>query len=210
MQLFPRIAVVLFLSTWPLSYASAQHLQCNPCKHGYGSVEIGTSERFVFKLRNTGKRTLHIRTKSKSGPAFSLGNFPLPVTVRPGGSVHLSVIFQPIATGKATATIALGSDALNRKLLMSVWGYGREAAGANLRLSPASENFGSVTVGTSASLQLALSASNGPVTISSALIDGSEFKLHGLTLPKTISSGKSLRIRAVFTPRTSGCLLYTS
>ncbi len=204
MHFFLRIAVALFLSAWPCSYAAAQHLQCNPCKHGYGSVEIGASERFVFKLTNTGKRTLHIRSKSKSGPAFSLGNFPLPATLRSGGSVQLPVIFHPIATGKATGTITLGSDALNRRLVMNVLGYGTKAARAILGVSPSNADFGNVTVGSSASLQLTLSASNGPVTISSAQVDSSEFKLHGLVLPKTIASGKSALITVVFTPKASG------
>jgi len=167
-------------------------------------VEIGASKRFVFKLTNTGKKTLHIRSKSKSGPAFSLGNFPLPATLRPGGSVQLPVIFHPIAIGKATGTITLGSDALNRRLVMNVWGYGTKAARARLEVSPSPADFGKVTLGSSASLQLTLTASNGPVTISSAQVDSSEFKLRGLVLPKTIASGKSVQITVVFIPKASG------
>jgi hypothetical protein len=204
MQLFSRIAVAACLLVWPLSYVAAQHLQCSPCKHDYGPVEIGASKRFIFKLTNTGKKTLQIRARLKSGPAFSSDNFPLPVTLRPGGSVHLPVIFQPIATGKNMGSITLGSDALNHKLVMSVWGYGTKAPVANLRMSPSHGNFGDVTVGSSVSLQLTLSASNGPVTISAAQVDSSEFKLRGCVLPKMIASGENMQITVVFRPKASG------
>jgi len=199
-----RLALVLFLSAWPLSYAAAQRLQCKTCNHGYGVVEIGTSERFVFKLTNTGTKTLHIRSKSKSGPAFSLGNFPLPVILRPGASTQLPVTFRPIATGKADGSVTLGSDARNHKLVMTVWGVGARADVTNLGVSPSNVDFGKVPVGASASLQLTLSASNGPVKITSAQLNSSEFKLHGLQLPQTIASGKKLPITIVFSPKASG------
>src|SRR5216684_6128225 len=112
MQYLPRIGMALVLSAWPLSYAAAQHLQCNPCSHGYWRVQIGASKQYVFQLTNTGSRTLHILSKSRSGRAFSFGNFPLPVTLRPGRSTQLPVIFKPLVVGKTTGTITLLSDAL--------------------------------------------------------------------------------------------------
>src|SRR5713101_4643679 len=65
MQYLPRMAMALFLSAWPLSYATAQHLRCNPCDHGYGQVQIGASKQYVFQLTNTGTRTLHILSNRK-------------------------------------------------------------------------------------------------------------------------------------------------
>jgi hypothetical protein len=70
MQFLPRMAMALFLSAWPLSYAAAQHLECNPCNHGYSRVQIGASKQYVFQLTNTGKRTLHILSKRKNNKAF--------------------------------------------------------------------------------------------------------------------------------------------
>ena len=204
MQFFPRMALALVALVLPLAGASAQQLQCNPCSHGYWRVQIGASKQYVFQLTNTGSRTLHILSKSRSGRAFSFGNFPLPVTLRPGRSTQLPVIFKPLVVGKATGTITLLSDALNPKLVMNVWGTGVAVNGATLGVSPSSLNFGSVTVGTSANLQLTLSASNGAVTISSAQVNSSEFALSRLALPVTIAAGQSVTAKVVFTPNASG------
>ncbi len=201
---FPRLAIALLALVLPLARASAQQLQCNPCSHGYGRVQIATSKQFVFQLTNTGKRTLHILSKSKKGQAFSFGKFLLPVTLRPGRSTQLPVIFKPVAVGKTTGSVTLISDALNPKLVMSVWGTGVKTNAATLGVSPSSLNFGNVTVGSSASVQLTLSASNGAVTISSAQVNSPEFTLPGLILPMTIAAGQSVAAAIVFTPTASG------
>jgi hypothetical protein len=204
MKFLPRMALALLVLVLPLARASAQQLQCNPCSHGYWRVQIGASKQYAFQLTNTGSRTLHILSKSRSGPAFSFGNFPLPVTLRPGRSTQLPVIFKPLVVGKTTGTITLLSDARNPKLVMNVWGTGVAVNGATLGVSPSSLNFGSVTVGTSANLQLTLSASNGAVTISSAQVNSSEFALSRLALPVTIAAGQSVSAKVVFTPNVSG------
>lgn len=201
---FPRLAIALLTLVLPLASASAQQLQCNPCSHGYGRVQIGASKQYVFQLTNTGKRTLHILSKSRKGRAFSFGNFPLPVTLRPGKSTQLPVVFRPVAAGKTTGTITLLSDALNPKLVMNVWGTGVAVNAATLGVTPSSLNFGNVVVGSSASLQLMLSASNGPVSISSAQVNSSEFTLPGLILPMTIAAGQSVAATIVFAPNASG------
>jgi hypothetical protein len=202
MQYLPRMAMALFLSAWPLSYATAQHLRCNPCDHGYGQVQIGASKQYVFQLTNTGTRTLHILSKRKDSKAFLFGNFPLPVTLRPGKSTQLTIKFKPLATGKTTGTITLISDALNPKLTLSVWGTG--VAPKTLGVSPSSLNFGKVVVGSRASLQLTLSASNGSVTISSAQVNSSEFRLPGLSLPLTIAAGQNVQVTVRFSPNAPG------
>ena len=204
MTFLPRMALVLFLSAWPLSYAVAQQLQCSPCNHDYAQVQIGTSTQYIFQLNNTGSRTLTIRRKWKNGKDFAFSNFPLPLTLQPRQGTQLRVNFTPSVTGKITGTITLVSDAQNSKLIMGVSGTGVNAHAATLGVSPASLNFGNVTVGSSASLQLTLSASNGPVTVSSAQVNSSEFTLPGLVLPKTIPAGQSVKATTVFTPNASG------
>jgi len=179
-------------------------LQCSPRSHGYGQVQVGTTEQYIFQLSNTGNRTLTISSKRKDGKDFSFSNFPLPVTLQPGQGTRLRVNFRPSTTGEISGTITLISNALNAKLVIGVSGSGVNGNAANLRVSPSSLNFGNVTVNSSASLQLTLSASNGPVTISSAQVNSSEFTLPGLALPKTIAAGRSVAATIVFTPNASG------
>ena len=202
MTVLPRIALALLML--PLANASAQQLQCTPCNKNYGPVQIGTSKRFVFQLTNTGRRTLHILHKWKNGKSFSFGNFPLPLTLAAGKSTRLPVNFNPRVRGKIAGTITLISDATNPKLILGVSGTGVNATAAKLGVSPSSLNFGNVTVGLSARLVLTLAASNGPVTISAAKVNSSEFVLSGLALPVTIAAGQSMNAKVVFTPSASG------
>lgn len=214
MKAFPRLVVVsLFLSLTSL-WAHAQKLQCDPCSHGFGRVTINTTKQYNFQVSNTGSKTLHILTKSKKGQPFSFGSFPLPVTLKPGKSVLLPVKFTPKTKGKTTGSITLTSDASNPTLTISVWGTGVTASTPTLGVSPASLNFGNVTVGNQLSLPLTMTASNGGVTIASANISDSEFTIVGLTLPLTIGSGQSIAITVVFQPllagTASGTLTFTS
>jgi hypothetical protein len=204
MQFLLRVAMALLLSAWPLSYAAAQHLECNPCSHGYGRVQVGASKQYVFQLTNTGKRTLHILSKRKNNNVFLFDNFPVPVTLRPGRSTQLTVNFKPLATGKTTGAITLISDALNPKLTLSVSGTGVAVQAATLGVSPSSLDFGNVVVGSRASLQLTLSASHGSVTVSSAQLNSSEFRLLGISLPQTIAAGQNVQVTVRFSPNASG------
>jgi len=200
----PRLALVLFVSAWPLSYAAAQRLQSNPSSYDYGQVQVGTSKQYSFQLTNTGTRSLTISSKQKKGPAFSFSNFPLPITLQPGQTAPMTVNFKPTSTAQKSATITLISNALNPSLTVKVSGTGVNANAVTLGVSPTSLNFGNVTVGASASLPLTLAAANGSVTISAAQANSSEFTLPGLTLPKTIAAGQSVAVTIAFSPKLSG------
>jgi hypothetical protein len=204
MRSFPLI-VVAGLLCWlaPVS-AWAQQLQCNPCNHGFGKVQIGTSSSYSIQLTNTGNKTLNILSKSKQGRAFSFGHFPLPVTIQPGASILLPVIFTPTAKGWTDGSLTLASNALNSPLNMHVAGTGVANASPQLGVSPATLNFGNVTVGLSASLQATLTASNAAITISSDQSLSSEFAILGLNLPVTIQAGQSIPVTIQFTPNASG------
>ena len=178
----------------------AQELQCNPCSHAFGKVEVGSSRSFSIQLTNTGTKYLSILTKSKQGSEFWFGYFPLPITLRPGSTVRLPIVFKPTAVGRVTGSFTLVSTALNKSLSMPVAG----TASPGLTVSPSKLSFGNVTVGKNASLLSTLSAVHGNVTISSDRLTSSEFSIHGLTLPVTIPSGQSVRATVRFTPNQSG------
>lgn len=202
MTFLPRMALTLFVSVCPLAIAAAQQLQCSPCGNNYGSVQIGASLAFTFQLTNSGSSALTIKTRRKNNKNFFFRHFPLPVTLQPGQSTAMAVDFVPATTGAITGTMTLLSDALNSPLRIAVSGTGTSPAG--LGVSPTSLNFGNVTTGSSASLSLTLGASNGPVTISTAQTDSSEFTLSGLVLPTTIATGQSVGATVTFTPNASG------
>jgi hypothetical protein len=121
----------------------------------------------------------------------------LPITLKPGKTVLLPIVFKPTAIGHVTGSFTLvGTTSLS----IPVGGTGSPL----LTVTPSNLNFGNVTVGKSASLAVTLSASKGKVTISSDQLTSAEFSIVGLNLPVTIPSGQNLRAALRFTPNQSG------
>ena len=204
MRFFPLIVIAWLLCSLATVCVWAQELRCEPCRHGFGRVQIGDSSSFSIQLSNTGKKTLRITSKSEQGSAFSFGNFPLPAKIRPGASTQLPVIFTPTVKGYTHGVLKLTSNALDPLLNIHVAGSGFYTSSAELGVTPATLNFGKVTVGSSAALGATLTASNASVTISSDQSTSSEFAILGLDLPVTIPAGQSLSVSLQFTPNASG------
>jgi hypothetical protein len=204
MRYIPVILAGWLISCLAPASARAQKLECKPCSHSFGEVQIGTSHSYSIKLSNTGTRGLNITSKSKKGNAFELGHFPLPVHLRPGASVKLPLIFKPREKGEIHGIFELESTAKNHRLTIDVSGAGEDKVTANLGISPATLDFGSVTVGSSATLHAKLTARNDAVTISSDRSTSSEFAILGLKPPLTIPAGKSIPVTIRFTPNGSG------
>jgi hypothetical protein len=204
MRCFPLFVIAGLASGLAIAPASAQQLQCNPCQHAFGKVQIGESSSYSIQLTNRGDGLLRISSLSVDGNAFSVGNFPLPVKLRSGASVQLPVTFAPTVQGWTHGIVILTSNDPHSPLYVSLWGHGVSQAGSQLGINPASLNFGNVNVGSSATLQATLTASNGSVTISSDGSTSSEFAITGLDLPVTLESGHSLPVTVQFTPNASG------
>jgi hypothetical protein len=207
MRYFP-VVVAGWLLFWLMpASAWAQKLECKPCSHSFGKIQVGSSSSYSIELLNAGSKALTIRYVSKQGPAaFSLVNLALPMKIKAGASVHLTVAFAPKSPGDKTGIFALRSTAEDPRLVLRVSGIaaGNVNPQPHLAVRPASLNFGNVTVGSSASLQATLTASNGSVTISSDRPTSSEFAILGLKLPVTIPAGKSIPVTIRFTPNGSG------
>jgi hypothetical protein len=204
MKAFPHFAFAFLLFCLVPGFTWAQQLQCNPCSHGFGQVQVGNSVSYSITLSNIGTRSVHITSKSVTGSGFSFGTFTVPVRVRPSTSVQLPVIFAPTASGYTSGTVTLVSNDPSSPLNIHVAGTGQNATTAQLAVTPATLSFGNVTVGSSASLQATLTASNAAVTISSDQSTNPEFAILGLTLPVTIAAGQSVAVTVRFTPSASG------
>lgn len=197
-------AIFVFVFLALPAHLGAQHLQCQPCTRGFGQVLIGSSKTAYVLLTNTGSKSLRIRSKTKAAVVFYFGNFPLPVTLAPGASVKLPLIFTPTAPGSTTGNATLVSNALNPQLEINLIGRGIDNKSAQLAITPSILNFGNVAVGSSATQQATLTASRGPVTVGSAGMTNPEYSLPGLVLPLNLAPGQSLPVTVRFTPGASG------
>jgi hypothetical protein len=202
MRAFPLLLIAML--PFCVGSAWAQRLHCSPCNHSFHNVQIGTSESFSFELSNTGNQMLRITSKTVEGSAFSLSKVVLPVKLAPGASIQLTITFKPTAKGYADAKVIFGSNDPDSPLHMHFAGIGFYPSSASLAVSPATLNFGNVTVGSSATLQGTLTASGAAVTVSSDQSSSSEYAIMGLNLPATIQAGQSLQFSVQFTPNASG------
>jgi hypothetical protein len=103
-----------------------------------------------------------------------------------------------------TGSLVISSNGSNPSLTVPSSGTGT-LPGA-LAVSPATVNFGNITVGTTQNQSGTLSASNAPVTVSSLAVSGSQFSVSGITLPVTIAAGSSVPFQLTFAPQTSGTI----
>jgi hypothetical protein len=165
-------------------------------------VTTGSSKTLSVTLTNSGGSALTISQITPGGSGFSINGINLPVTLGAGQSYTFNVIFAPSTAGSASGTLAVTSNGSNPNLSIPLSGTG--LAPGQLAVSPASINFGNVTVGSSASRSGTLTASGGSVIVASASVNSTEFTLSGLSLPATISSGNSASFTVTFTPQSSG------
>src|SRR5271169_130532 len=84
MRALPLVAMAFLFCCLAPPSAWARQLQCDPCNHAVGKVQLSKSSSYSFQLTNTGSKTLRITSKSKQGSNFSFGKFPLPVQIGPG------------------------------------------------------------------------------------------------------------------------------
>lgn len=188
--------------TVAIAGAPAGTLSANPSALGFGGVQVGNTASQYETLTNSGGSPVTISQANVSGTGFSFTGLTLPVTLNPGQSVTFTAAFAPPAAGADSGTLAIISNASNSPLNIALSGTGTSPG--VLTVAPAALNFGSVTVGSSASLPGSLSASGTAITISSAGTDNGEFLLSGIALPITLQAGQSAAFTVTFTPSAAG------
>jgi hypothetical protein len=168
----------------------------------FGNIQVGSSSTQYQTLTIGGHSTVTISQASVTGAGFSLRGLNLPLSLDGGQSITFSVLFNPKVGGGVSGALAVVSDASNPNLAVALTGTG--VSGGRLTSSAGVLDFGSVTVGTSKSLTATLTATGSSVTITSATSTSSEFRLAGLSLPKTLAAGQSAPVSLTFTPQSSG------
>ena len=173
----------------------------SPGNLSFGSVQVGSAQSLYAVVTNTGGSSVTLSQATAAGTGFKVACPTLPLNLDPGQSVTLSATFAPLSAGsKAGSVSVISTNALNTTLMMPLAGTGM--AQGQLSVTPASADFGNVTVGTSRTLPGTLTASGSSVSVSSASTTDSEFSMSGL--PLTIGPGQSVSYTLTFTPKAAG------
>lgn len=168
----------------------------------FGDVAVGNSTTQSLTVTNTGTATVNVSQATMTGAAFSAVGGNPSGALQVGQSVTMQVQFSPTTSGSTSGTITVVSDASNSPLMISMNGTGAEAG---LSVSPATWNFGNVTVNQKISQNVKLTnTGNSNVVINMANVSGNAFGISGLALPMTLSAGQAVTFSAQFAPTATG------
>ncbi len=176
----------------------------NARRMNFGTVQVGSSSTRSLSVTNIGKGSVNLSHASAMGPGFSLSPLTLPLTMPPGQSLTLGVIFGPQSSGAASGSLSLVSDATNTNLTVSLSGTGTPAG--TLAVTPSSSSLGNVVVGTSKTTPATLTASGAGVVVSAATTTGAELTLTGVSFPLSLAAGQSVPVTFNFSPQATGAV----
>ncbi len=185
------------------SAATAGALTSTPSSLNFGAGQVGTPQTLAETLTNSGGSSLTITQANLSGAGFTMTGLTLPVALAAGQSTTFNVTFTPSASGAASGSLAIASNASNSSLSIPL--TGNIATPGVLSTSDSSLSFGSVPVNGTGSQTETLTNSGGTnVNITQANVSGAGFSVTGLTLPMTLKPGQSFTFGAAFKPTSGG------
>jgi hypothetical protein len=182
------------------SGVNSQALTASPASLSFGQVATGSTVTLPVVLTNT-RNWMQLLTGIQTvGNGFSINVPSLPVKLGAGQTITLNVSFTPQTTGEVGGSLSVSGVPLNIPLV----GTGTTTAVGQLGESPTSLSFGNIDVGSTSTQQFALSATGGPVTISSASSSNSQFTISGVSFPLTIPASQSVQVYVTYAPTKNG------
>jgi HYDIN/CFA65/VesB family protein len=183
---------------------STSLLSVTPSVIGFGNVSVGSPVTQPLRLTNGGSASVAIKSVSATGGGFSISGLTTPQTLTPGESVNFMAEFNPKVAGSDTGTISIMTT--GSPVNVGLNGVGVSSA-PQLVASSTSLNFGSVTIGSSPSLQVTLkNTGTASADISNVSVSGSSYTLGGVTSNVVLAPDQSAILTVEFDPKTTGSL----
>lgn len=175
-----------------------RQLTATPGTISFGQVATGDHKTQSVTLSSTGTANVQITQAKVAGTGFSISGLSLPMTLAAGQTTTFTAEFSPGASGNATGSVSLSTNAAGPPVSVVLTGSG--VAGSLVASTP-DVNFGSIRVGSTGTQAVTLTnVGTAAVTITSSTISGSGFSVTGLALPLTLSPGGATSFNAVFAP----------
>lgn len=122
-------------------------LTLSPASLNFGPVAVGVSSPAqTVTVSNTGSGDLTITNITSDNAQFTFTSATLPITLAAGNSTTVDVVFTPSSLGNQSGNIIFTHNAAGSPTSLPVQGVGADA-GPTFAVSPASINFGNVSVG---------------------------------------------------------------
>ena len=180
-------------------------LSVTPTAVGFGSVATGNSSAAqAVQLKNSGTASITVSSATVSGAGFSASGLTFPLTLTPGQSGTLNVVYAPSAAGAAAGAISIVSSAPNSPATVALSATGAAPSYA-MSLSPASVSFGSVNTGSTAAQTVTLSnTGNSAITIAQVSATGTGISIGGPAAGTTIAPSGSVALKVTYSPSAAG------
>jgi hypothetical protein len=210
----PNVSVPLN-GTGSTTTTTAGQLSISPSSVNFGSVNVGSTGTQPITMSASGA-SVTVSADSSNAAQFALQGVTLPFTIAAGKSLSYNVAFKPTANGTVSGSLSFTSNASSPKLSVPLSGTGTTTTttAGKLSISPSSVSFGDVSVGSTGTQAITMSASGASVTVSADASSNSQFVLQGATLPFIIAAGQSVSYNVAFKPTAgatvSGSLSFTS
>jgi len=161
---------------------------------------VGSKSTLSVVLTNLQTWKTQISAAQTTNPAFTVSGQTFPITLLAGKSATLTITFTPTSSGTVGGSVFVSGPGISIPLT----GTGTSTGPGQLAISPTALSYGNVSVGTTDTLPLTMSAVGASVTVSSASSSSSQFVMAGASFPLTIASGQSVALNVAFTPKASG------
>jgi Abnormal spindle-like microcephaly-assoc'd, ASPM-SPD-2-Hydin/Cep192 domain 4/HYDIN/CFA65/VesB-like, Ig-like domain len=186
----------------PLSGTGTQGaLNANPSSVNFGNLLVGANASIGVTLSNPGTAAVSITGSSITGASFSMSALS-PQTLNPGQTASFNVTFTPTASGAASGTVSITSNAPGSPLKIALSGTG-VATQALLTINPTPVAFGNVNVNGSANQTVTLTnPGNATLNITAASITGASYTM--TLAPTSINAGANTTFTVTFAPTSAG------
>ncbi|HEY0701872.1 MAG TPA: choice-of-anchor D domain-containing protein [Candidatus Acidoferrales bacterium] len=184
--------------------SAGSSLAATPSSVAFGTVPTGTTTTQTIKLSNSGSASITISGISASGSGISVSGISTPLTLAAGKTANLTASLKPTSSGSASGAIKVTSNATDSSLQIS-WAANAQAATVSLLPQPAQLSFGSVTVGTTDTLQVTFkNTGNSDANVSKISVSGTGFALMGSASSVTLTPGQYLTLNVSYDPKATG------
>jgi len=110
-------------------------LVVNPTTLAFGNVNVGASSTLDVTLENTGNGNFTVSQGQLSGAGFSASGVGSNLSLSPGQSATLAVMFSPSVAGNASGSVAITSNAPPAPVTVSFTGTGVQTTSHSVALN---------------------------------------------------------------------------
>jgi hypothetical protein len=182
-------------------------ISVTPTSVSFGTVNIGATASQSMVIANNGTADLSISQVSLNGGAFTIANLSSATTISAGQSTTFTAAFKPSASGNASGSISIMSNAPGSPITISLSGVGETTTQGTpfISASPVSANFGNVIVGNTDSQIISLSnTGTANLSVTSITQSGPGFTYAGPATPFVLTPGQNTSFTADFGPLSPG------